>query len=260
MANEGSIVTVDALDARLDLGDVTLVYITDAEDIPITNLSLRDNMDAARFGEVLLFSDSPWIVPGTRNLIWERMPGDGAQRERAIGAAMRVLWYNVPLHVKTKYFLVAQWDSWIINSARWTTEFLDYDYIGAPVADWAKKNGRPISEVGNGGFSIRSTRLACHVAANPNKYPLTYPRFEDRVLCRDHRAKLEKDGFTWAPLDLAARFSFEHVGDLKENPFAFHGISNFRNIMSKEQLAERFDMVGKSKRGALRFRIANGRW
>src|ERR1035437_5874586 len=128
---------------QLDISDVTLVYISDAEDIAISSLAVRTNMAAARFGEVLLFSDVPWAMPGTRYVRCPPLRSDISDDPvHAIGAAMCVLWYNVPKYVKTKHFLIAQWDSWIINPARWTPKFLAYDYIGGP---WErKKNGKSI--------------------------------------------------------------------------------------------------------------------
>lgn len=238
---------------KLPLEDVTLVYISDAEDIPVSTLAVQDNMRVANFGDVLLFSDVPWDMPGTTNIGIAPLRSDvGTDPVHAIGAAMCCLWYTVPKHITTKYALIAQWDSWIINPSRWTPDYLAYDYIGGP---WRRKDGK--YEVGNGGFSIRSTRLMKYVAAHPDLYPLTYPRFEDGILCRDHRAALEEEGFTWAPVKLAAEFSFEGAGDpcfdmhnpnylvdlRTEKPFGFHSIRNWHRVMSREACLERLNLV-----------------
>jgi hypothetical protein len=251
----------------LDLEDVTLVYISDAEDIPISTLSVRENMRHANFGDVLLFSDVPWGgIRGAHHVRVAPLRSDiGPDPVHAIGTAMCCLWYVVPKYITTKFALIAQWDSWIINPQRWTEDFLAYDYIGGP---WHKKRqGQNIFEVGNGGFSIRSARLMQHVAAYPDLYPLTYPRFEDGVLCRDHKTALETAGFTWAPVHLAAEFSFEGAGEpnfdlltqqpgnrylldfnISPKPFAFHALRNFHHVMSREQAMQRLGLVRASVR------------
>ena len=51
--------------------------------------------------------------------------------------------------------LIIQHDGFILNHKAWDNEFLNYDYIGAPVY-WM---GNKLIEVGNGGFSLRSKKL-----------------------------------------------------------------------------------------------------
>ena len=55
--------------------------------------------------------------------------------------------------VKTKFFIVLQYDGFVLNGNCFSETFLDYDYIGAP---WPHFD---FHKVGNGGFSLRSTRL-----------------------------------------------------------------------------------------------------
>ncbi|MEC9064834.1 MAG: DUF5672 family protein, partial [Pseudomonadota bacterium] len=70
--------------------------------------------------------------------------------------------YNLTGHIDTDYCLLVQPDGFVINPDKWSDEFYDYDYIGAP---WEKVDhsyldpwGKP-HRVGNGGFSFRSKKL-----------------------------------------------------------------------------------------------------
>jgi hypothetical protein len=61
----------------------------------------------------------------------------------------------------TSHVLMAQWDGFIWQTAMWSNEFLQYDYIGAPWPDKFLVKGIPRHfNVGNGGFSLRSRRLS----------------------------------------------------------------------------------------------------
>ncbi len=144
-----------------------------------------------------------------------------------------ILWYKVPPRINTSHFLVVQWDGWVINGEAWRSEFLEYDYIGAPW--WWHPDDH---KVGNGGFSLRSTRLARYVAESPHWFPRRYP--EDHHLCRTYRPALEAACFKWAPVEPAAHFSFEHSHP-KFPTFGFHDIRNWPWVLSDADIDERLD-------------------
>ena len=134
----------------------------------------------------------------------------------------------------TSHCLIVQSDSFVVNPNEWTNEFLKYDYIGAP---WTKtinpKKNLQIdlkkNRVGNGGFSLRSKKLA--VATKDIKLSeLNLPLItEDVVMCHYLYEDLIKKGISFAPIELASKFSVEHVETNKEfgigpgNVFGFHG-------------------------------------
>jgi hypothetical protein len=118
-------------------------------------------------------------------------------------------------------------DGYIVNSKNWNNKFLDYDYIGAP---WTGKEffTTPDTRVGNGGVSIRSKKLL-HVVKD-----LSCNGHEDTEICHRYRNFLISKGITFAPLELAGKFSVEQIcEDVHKNyeteTFAFHGMkySNF---------------------------------
>ncbi len=134
----------------------------------------------------------------------------------------------------TSHCLIVQSDSFVVNPDEWTNEFLKYDYIGAP---WTKKikpkEGLEIdlkkNRVGNGGFSLRSKKLA-NFTKEINFAELKYPVLtEDILICYYLYDELIKKGIKFAPIKLASKFSVEHPETNKEyginnnNVFGFHG-------------------------------------
>jgi hypothetical protein len=130
--------------------------------------------------------------------------------------------------ITTDHVLICQYDGYILNPSLWDNDFLKYDYIGAPVK-W-----HDIHRVGNGGFSLRSKKLLEYLAKYPKIYPLI---IEDYSICVERRAELEHNGFVFAPMDIAKKFSCD-VGfkDCPEehdiyNTFGFHGISTLNKLI-----------------------------
>jgi hypothetical protein len=205
----------------LALPSVTLVAI-DTACHDLTAMALNECIERADFGEVLVITDKALPVQDARMRYIQPFT-DSEQ-------ATRAMWYVLPPLLRTDHFMVVHWDSWIVNPRKWNRDFLAYDYIGAP---WWYGEDR---NVGNGGFSLRSTRLANYMAGS--SLPFAHP--EDDALCRRYRPRLEFAGFTWAPVELAARFSFERVAfcPLKD-VFGFHGMFNWPHVLSPEQIEER---------------------
>lgn len=119
-------------------------------------------------------------------------------------------------HIATSHCLVIQWDGHVLDSKRWRTTFLDYDYIGA---SWPQFDDG--HDVGNGGFSLRSRRLmeACRAL------PFKSDQAEDIAIGRTNRKWLENNGMRFAPKALADAFSTERAGDLNAS-FGYHGVFN----------------------------------
>ncbi len=111
------------------------------------------------------------------------------------------MWYELPDHIKTKWAINIQWDSWIVNADCWTDEFLKYDYVGAPW--WYNDN----HNVGNG-CALRSLALMQFLKANKESFPLSISQ-EDHLIGRVYRPALEESGFKWPSEMLASRFSVE---------------------------------------------------
>lgn len=131
--------------------------------------------------------------------------------------------------------LLVQWDGFVTRPESWDDRFLEYDYIGAP---WHALG----NIVGNGGFSLRSKRLAD--ALQRLDMPEEHP--EDYQICVSHRNELEsRFGIRFAPPEIAMRFSWEAV-EPPQPCFGLHGFFNFHRAMSETELIDYLDLCDDS--------------
>jgi hypothetical protein len=195
------------------------VVLVDDHEHELARKALVDTLLQITPHQLLIFTDQP-----------ERIRVGGAQyhhfRGGSVVAAAHAVWYDVPPLLKVDHFLSIQADGWVLNASRWTDEFLECDYIGAPWPVepgniWWRLGYTKGRNVGNGGFSLVSTKLARHVSDNRDRYPLIMPG--DDSLCRRYRSALEAEGFRWASEELAAQFSFECALPPPDGTFGFHG-------------------------------------
>ena len=220
------------------LSDVTVVVI-DSVEPALVRFALEDTLQQIEPADALVFSDVDPRISGVRWI--EKTSG-------SYDEAANLLWYQVPAMVRTSHFLVMQWDGWVLDGEAWEPGWLNLDYIGAP---WWHGDGH---DVGNGGFSLRSTELARWVAHNPQRYPIRHP--EDVALCRAYRRRLETDGFRWATMQQAERFAFERT--TPRPTFGFHGVFNFSHVLEPSRCYERFALAGKHARSTVGWREVKG--
>ena len=121
-------------------------------------------------------------------------------------------------------------------------EFLEYDYIGGPWPNKIQVNPNLLlnlekNPVGNGGFSLRSRKLA-ETTGKINFDSLNFPmKAEDVVICHYLYKQMVDSGIRFAPPKLAAQFSMENIehlyGQDVNNVFGFHG-KHLRNYFLKK--------------------------
>lgn len=196
--------------------DVTIVAI-DFLHHDLTRYAIERSLDNIDAKEVLIVSDKE-ILPGARHII----------RDPAIGIAecANIMLKGIAAYIKTNHALYVQWDGVANDYSRWTDDFLNYDYIGAPWP-WQPEG----LNIGNGGFSLRSQRLlnACldPAISLTNEEPLA----EDNIIGINKRVYLEdKYNVNFAPTTVARQFSFE-LGEYTPS-FGFHGLWNVFNLMT----------------------------
>lgn len=137
------------------------------------------------------------------------------------------------------FYLISQWDSWVLSAQSWQPDFLNYDYIGAV---WPHHKER---KVGNGGFSLRSRNLMVAVASLVDHAAEHTLKVEDDFICRTARFQLESGkGLRFAPESLANSFSAERMG-WDEHPFGFHGLLNFGRIFDTTEFQQRLASMPK---------------
>ena len=203
-----------------DLNNVTL-FSVDCKYYEKTILAINECLKNFSFKEVLFLSDKkPTNLPENVKFIKIRSIV-------SLDDYSSFMINELPDFINTEFCLSVHHDGWIINEENWRSEFLDYDYIGAP---WpVNSHFLPQGEkyrVGNGGVSIRSKKLmeaARKIAPNVGYH-------EDTLIVHTLRIPLEDAGITFAPLELAKYFAYEaECTDLNvsfEDVFAFHGKSH----------------------------------
>jgi hypothetical protein len=221
--------SLDVLQSK-SLPTVSLVSITGVN-IRQTVYALWRSSRRLKFHSVLLITDKrikrppPWL----QVVYLENFKLD------SIDAYSYFCVYELSKWVDTTHVLLIQADGYVIRPKLWDSEFLNYDYIGAP---WPVVENSYIDpdgnhqRVGNGGFSLRSRKLlnipnSSHVEWDVNSnehyrhegYGL---QSEDGIICVHNRNVYESQGCKFAPLPIAAKFSTETVLPESVRSFGFH--------------------------------------
>ena len=206
---------------RLALPQVTLCAVTSVN-VEATMWALQACLQGIAFAECKLLTDVAVrpTHPEITHIPIARLP--------CANAYSRFMQEQLIDHVETSHCLIVQWDGFILDPARWSPLFLEFDYIGA---SWPQFDDD--HDVGNGGFSLRSRRLleACRDANFVPGHP------EDVAICRTNRTLLEDRGMRFAPRELADQFSVERAGDPSRS-FGFHGVFNMPQILGSEAFWE----------------------
>jgi len=194
----------------IDLSNITLVTIG-STNIHKTRKALSECQKSAQFFETYFFTERK-NHDLTPNITYVEIDPICSLAEYNRYRVLNFTNDFLPL-LKTDYYLVVEWDGYIVNPSAWSNKFLEYDYIGAPF---------PFMGIcGNGGFSLRSKRFL-----ETQKQLCTetdYKQFpEDLFLCLINRKKFIESGCKYAPLDVGYMFSTE-AGDYNKNQsFGFH--------------------------------------
>lgn len=152
--------------------------------------------------------------------------------------------YRLHEHVDTDFALLVQNDGYVVNPDKWRSEFLDYDYVGAPwplpMDDYSFRDPEGnLHRVGNGGFSLRSRKLMTLPSELLLEWKEYYGNYhEDGFLCVHNRRPLEEAGCVFAPMEVAKHFSHETNMPETNNvvPFGFHGRGNYYYALTNKKV------------------------
>lgn len=199
------------MNRRIALPDVTLCAVASVN-VVATISAMERCLAVADFGSALLFTDVQHdCLPATIRKVEIGRIGSSSQYSH-------FMLHDLVDWVRTSHCLIVQWDGFILNPSAWNEAFMACDYIGAP---WPQFNDG--HDVGNGGFSLRSTRLM--LGAREPQFVDTGAS-EDVVIARINRPWLESErGLRFADRALASAFAFERDHDVA-SPFGFHGVFN----------------------------------
>lgn len=209
----------------ISLQDVTICSI-DCVTPELSAEAINISSEKITFGDAILFSDRS--LKGKFQSV--KIPSIKSKN----GYSQYVIKELIE-HIETNYVLIVQWDGYVTNPNAWSDEFLEYDYIGARWP-WHKDG----FTVGNGGFSLRSTRLMKEVInLQADETCLVN---EDELICRLYRPQLEKCGIRFASDALADKFSYER-GNPESETFGFHGLFNMWRHCDDSELIERLERL-----------------
>ena len=210
---------------KLKLPNVTLLAATSSE-VDAAQVSMRISLHNIEFGKAKLLCPHP---PEKKypDIEYVSIPP-----LNSVDDYNELIFQNLHKYFKTSHCLIVQADSFVVNSDLWKNEFLEYDYFGGPWPNKIQVNSNLIlhlekNPVGNGGFSMRSHKLA-EATGKINFKSLNFPmKAEDVVICYYLYQKMIDSGVRFAPPQLAAQFSMENVDHLYSQDvntvFGFHG-------------------------------------
>jgi hypothetical protein len=221
---------------------ITVVAIT-STDHELTKFSIEKTLEnTPNVEDILVFSDKKILDYGkfvelSTPFTWE----DYNQfRLKEVGK-----------YLETEFVLFIEYDGMATNKNSWSDEFFKYDYIGAPF----KKQmfGENINQVGNGGFSMRSTKLMKILSEDKNiklktfNFLFSEVGIEDGTICVEYEKYLrQKYNIDFSPTSLASCFGCEWENTL--DSFGFHGLWNLPNFLKKKDYEKWLSVAPKDKR------------
>lgn len=205
-----------------ELNEITLVAVATTE-VEATVKAIEYSTRQLKFARVLLLSH---YNPNMPFRDYEFIKIDPFKN---VGDWGKFVIFELYKHINTKRVILIHADGFIVNPECWNSEFLKYDYIGAP---WPVPRDNfsyrdyygNIIRVGNS-VSLRSYKILEMPAKLGLSWSAEHGFFhEDGFLCVAQRHILQEHGIKYAPLSVACYFSHEH--SLPETrgikPFAFH--------------------------------------
>ena len=210
---------------KLKLPNVTLLAATSSE-MDEAQVSMRISLQNIEFGAAKLLCTT---APKQKypDIEYVSIPP-----LNSVDDYNEIVFQDLHKYFETSHCLIVQSDSFVVNSNLWKEEFLEFDYIGAPWSNKIQLNPNLVlhlekNTVGNGGFSLRSHKLA-ETTAKINFTSLKFPlKSEDIIICHYLYKEMLNNGIRSAPPELAAQFSMENVNHLYgqdvNSVFGFHG-------------------------------------
>jgi hypothetical protein len=202
----------------------TTLCCIDCYNYELSIRAIRHCLQACHFDKTLFITDKEYEL---QNIDVFNIPSIKTKEQYSIFVLKELNNY-----IKTDFVLLIQYDGFIVNPDSWSTEFQNYDYIGAKW--WWYNDGY---NIGNGGFSLRSKRLL--QALSNDNVPISIESLkygEDTFICRIYRRFLENQyNIKFASESVADKFSYER-SDPVGNPFGFHGLFNLWRYIKEEEL------------------------
>jgi Protein of unknown function (DUF5672) len=203
----------------LNLSNVTLLCVETREP-ELAHWAIDRCLTGTKFAKVVLITNLDRVKAKRPDIEYVQAPPIRTTKDYS-----ELLFTGLEQYIQGTHVLVIQWDSFVIHPELWTVDFLSYDYIGAV---WPH---HPKTAVGNGGFSLRSTKLL--QAMKRPEFIKKHP--EDYCICVDNKEFLKQEcGIRIAPTGVAEQFAVERSP--WHPAFGFHGFFNFGRVLDDTQL------------------------
>ena len=201
---------------KISLPEVTLLIYNPEKSPDLSARVINHVCSGIEFGAVRHLAGSPPSVAHPGEFI-RVPPADKNQGQRFQSLELN-------RYFTTPFLMHIEADGFPVNFHLWDLDFLNYDYIGAP---WQKRGLETgTNRVGNGGCSLQSKKFRNFVEAQSHLYREGV--LSDVFFCQELYFQALAAGISFAPLDIALRFSMENR--IPEFPrwkpsqsFAFHG-------------------------------------
>jgi hypothetical protein len=194
------------------LPDVTLLAVS-SNRIEGNVKALEHCMGLMNFGAVKFLSHKmPDSLP--EGIQFEEIPEIKSMYEYDCFSFREMGW-----HVDTSHVLVVQDHAVILHPEMWEDSFLQWDYIGAPWfprPEYISVSTNELVRQGNGGFRLTSQKMMR--LPKILDLPVVYDRgfsCDDGLFVSLYRKTFLEHGIKYAPVEVAARFSYEL--DVPEN-------------------------------------------
>jgi hypothetical protein len=127
-------------------------------------------------------------------------------------------------------------DGYPLNPEMWRDEFMEYDYVGAPIPLNTNILFNADERIGGGGFTLRSKKLMEFTKTIP--YPDKYGMYnnEDTIIVMEYRNELIENGMKICPHNIARHFVIQNAIDENHtlyNTFGYHGRDEKLEIVDK---------------------------
>ena len=219
----------------LELPQITLVAVATLQ-VEETLQALVHSCKSIKFGKVKLLANyTPFGLEQYPYIEFFRI-----DKFSSVDDWCRFIIYNLNDYIDSEFALLVHADGFVVNPDAWRSEFLQYDYIGAPwplpTDDYSYRDiDGNIIRVGNS-VSLRSKRLI----ELPIKLNLPWEPFhgnyhEDGFICAKNRHLYEAQGMKFSPLEVAKYFSHERmIPEIQGiKPFVFHKWDGTNSIYPK---------------------------
>lgn len=196
----------------LDLSDKLILVAFGSTRVPETIRAIKHCQKLVKFYDTIYLTDTLIDNEHIRHIPVRNIPSIKDYQKFIVNESSNIILSSTPSDFNG-HFLCINWDGFIVDTNAWVSDFLIYDYIGAPWPFWNHR-------VGNGGFCLKSKKFLSTQQKLCKNYSVK--QNEDVELCITLKKYFEQENCRYADAKIGYQFSTE-IGEYnKNNSFGFH--------------------------------------